>query len=322
MTNHIPHDKEHFRIGHELILDEIFDLTLYEKLRRRAQGELAVMLDTLIATERKHVSFWYDFFQSPPLSLNQTRRIKQWCIVLLVTLSGNRLAHPIIEAIEIHGIRKYLSAWETYRTTPLKNAIERILQDEFEHESMIVQAEAKEGILPQRIRNIFLGFNDGLVEIIGAVSGFFAAFASTTSVLAASMTVAIAGAFSMAAGAFVALGSEAEVEETQRLKHQFLEGTRAEPTRTRPFKAGITVGISYLLGASVPVLPVFFGATNLTLSLISSAVMVSLVSAILAFLSGMEVRKRVLLNLGIIALAISVTYLIGTAAKTMLGVSI
>ena len=31
-------------------------------------------------------------------------------------------------------------------------------------------------INPERVRNIFLGLNDGLVEILGAVTGFFGAF--------------------------------------------------------------------------------------------------------------------------------------------------
>jgi vacuolar iron transporter family protein len=43
--------------------------------------------------------------------------------------------------------------------------------------------------------------------------------------------------------------------------------------------------------------------------------MVILVSTILAFLSGMEMKRRILLNLVIIAVAVSVSYAIGLAAK-------
>ena len=57
-----------------------------------------------------------------------------------------------------------------------------------------MSGEAERHINPDKVRNLFLGLNDGLVEILGAVSGFFAAFRSSTAVLAAGFTVAVAGA--------------------------------------------------------------------------------------------------------------------------------
>ena len=48
----------------------------------------------------------------------------------------------------------------------------------------------------KQIRNIFLGLNDGLVETLGALSGFFAAFEKISFVLIAGLTVAVAGAIS------------------------------------------------------------------------------------------------------------------------------
>ena len=68
----------------------------------------------------------------------------------------------------------------------------------------------------------FLGLNDGLVEILGAVSGFFGAFGEATMVLIAASTTAVAGALSMAAGAFLALNSEKEVKTTEIAKKIFL----------------------------------------------------------------------------------------------------
>ena len=74
-----------------------------------------------------------------------------------------------------------------------------------------------------RIRNIFLDFNDGLVEILGAVSGFFGAFGSATMVLIAGSTTAVAGSLSMAAGVYVASSSEREINATEEDKKRFLE---------------------------------------------------------------------------------------------------
>lgn len=72
----------------------------------------------------------------------------------------------------------------------------------------------------------------------------------------------------------------------------------------------------------VPVLPVLLGATNALFSLVAAGSMVILVSTLLAFLSGMNVRRRVLLNLIIITAAVGITYAIGTVAKNLWGVSV
>src|SRR5439155_1226062 len=82
-----------------------------------------------------------------------------------------------------------------------------ILMDEFKHEDTVVTSLTERKINPERIRNIFLGMNDGLVEILGAVSGFFAAFGDAATVLIAASTTAVAGSLSMGAGIYVAITS-------------------------------------------------------------------------------------------------------------------
>ena len=50
--------------------------------------------------------------------------------------------------------------------------------------------------------------------------------------------------------------------------------------------------------------------------------MIVVVSTLLAFLSGMDVRRRIAMNLVIIAAAVAVTYLIGTLTRTLWGISV
>ena len=90
----------------------------------------------------------------------------------------------------------------------------------------------------------------------------------------------------------------------------------------QPFGSAVLVGGSYFLGALVPVLPVLLGAKTAMLSLMTAGGIVVLVSTLLAFLSGMDVTKRIALNLVIITIAVGVTYAIGIAAKTLWGVSV
>jgi len=236
---------------------------------------------------------------------------------------GAPAIHLILEAIEIFGVRKYLTVWRQYEHGPLGAAVREVLEDEFKHEDAVVMAEGERQISPQRVRDIFLGLNDGLVEILGAVSGFFGAFANATTVLVAGVMVGVAGALSMGAGAYLAGSSEAEVRGTEARRRRFL-GEPEPPTdpSDSPMRSGMRVGLSYVVGAVVPVLPVAFGARTLLPSLIVAGVVIVLVSTILAFLSGMVVRRRIALNLGIIAAAVLISYVIGLIAKAAWGISV
>jgi VIT1/CCC1 family predicted Fe2+/Mn2+ transporter len=164
--------------------------------------------------------------------------------------------------------------------------------------------------------------NDGLVEILGAVSGFFAAFGDAVTVLIAASTTAVAGSLSMGAGIYVAISSEKEIKATELAKQQFLgTDTVAAEMEEQPLGSALVVGVSYIVGAMVPVLPVLFGAKDALFSLLTAGSMIILVSVVLAFLSGMEIKKRILANLVIIACAVAITYAIGLVAKTLWGVS-
>jgi VIT1/CCC1 family predicted Fe2+/Mn2+ transporter len=67
---------------------------------------------------------------------------------------------------------------------------------------------------------------------------------------------------------------------------------------------------------------VVFGATNALFSVLTAGLMVIAVSTILSFLSGMDITRRILLNLAIIAIAVSVTYGIGVFAKRFWGIAL
>jgi VIT1/CCC1 family predicted Fe2+/Mn2+ transporter len=82
------------------------------------------------------------------------------------------------------------------------------------------------------------------------------------------------------------------------------------------------VGGSYFAGAMVPLLPVFFGAKNAVFSLFMAGSVVIVVSMVLAFLSGMDIKKRIATNLLIITGAVSLTYAIGLVAKQVWRISL
>jgi VIT1/CCC1 family predicted Fe2+/Mn2+ transporter len=311
------------KLARQLILDELFDLSLYQSLRDVATGELRGILEQLIPVETGHLKFWQDFFDLHGERLNPTRRLKLALIVAACRLLGASVIHLVLEAIEVYGVRKYLKVWTGYSNSPLGPAVRSVLVDEFKHEDTLVTGDAERRLNPERVRNIFLGLNDGLVEILGAVSGFFAAFGNSIAVLVAGLTVAVAGALSMAAGAWVATSSEAEVRATEVGRRRFLgESAAAAGPAESPLASAFVVGVSYLAGALVPVLPVLGGARTLLPSLLSAGSLIIIVSMILAFLSGMDITRRVVTNLVIIAAAVGVTFTMGLVTKLVWGVSL
>jgi VIT1/CCC1 family predicted Fe2+/Mn2+ transporter len=320
------------KVAETLILDEIFDLALYKELREMSDGRLRALLDDLILIETTHVTFWQKFFNSPLTTMDLRRRIKLRLTVIACRVFGAPAIHLVLEAIEVYGVRKYLSIWKSYRDQPLGAAVKGILIDEFKHEDVIVSQLTERRINPEQIRNIFLGLNDGLVEILGAVSGFFAAFGDAATVLIAGATTAAAGSLSMTAGAYVALSSEGEIQATEDDKKRFLgeaslpgnfdEESLSRRAQEPPFGSSLLVGGSYFVGATVPLLPVVFGATNAWLSMLTAGTVIILVSTLLAFLSGMNIKRRIMTNLVIIAAAVGVTYAIGRVVKDLLGISI
>jgi VIT1/CCC1 family predicted Fe2+/Mn2+ transporter len=218
-------------------------------------------------------------------------------------------------------VRKYLAIWKACEGTPVEPALREILEDEFEHEDAVVSGEDVHRLSPARVRNIFFGLNDGLVEIVGAVSGFFAAFGEPATVLIAGSTTAVAGALSMAAGAWVASSSESEVRETEVARQRFLGQPTARDVSESPLTSALLIGTSYLAGALVPMLPIAMGADTALPSVLGAGAVIVVVSMILAFLSGMNIRRRVFTNLVILATAAAVTYGIGIATKLVWGIA-
>ena len=141
--------------------------------------------------------------------------------------------------------------------------------------------------------------------------------------IAANSTVAVAGAFSMAAGAWVAGSFQGEMTRLERDRLRFLgESADDVAPELAVLRDAVLVGVSYLLGPLVPVLPVLLGARTIVGSIIVGAIATVAVSAILSFLSGMRMGRRLLINGAILAGAVLVTYAIGLLAKSLFGVAI
>lgn len=316
-------EKNNYKSGKRIAEEEFFDLTLYLKFREMSEGALRQTLNSLIEKEQEHISFWKNFFGLREIKLGFLNRLKLHIFIGLGTILGGKAIGLILESIEIYAVRKYLNLWEQYKNTELGKAAYKILLDELDHEEKIVRAFISEKINASRIRNIFLGLNDGLVEILGAVAGFFAVFQDVASILAASLAVAVAGSFSMAAGVFVGSSSEKEIQELNSAKKKFLnKAVENENVLESPWSAGAVVGFSYFLGSMFPILPVLLGAKNIFFPMIFAGIAMIFVSLIVSFLSGMKIGRRIGINLFILLFAVLVTYTIGILVRNTFGIMI
>ena len=135
MATTLQHDPT---LAQTLILDELFDLSLYKALREVSDEDSRKVLDELIVVEAQHLAFWQKFFETKLDRLNPGRRLKLQFMVLICRLFGTSAVHLVLEAIEVYGVRKYLSVWQVYRDGPLGEALKGILMDEFKHEDDLV----------------------------------------------------------------------------------------------------------------------------------------------------------------------------------------
>ena len=103
-TTHDP------KLAQQLVLDELFDLSLYKALRSVTQPDVHHTLDELIKVETSHLAFWQKFFNLNLDELNLGRRIKLSFMMLICRIFGSTAVHLVLEAIEVQKQNRQTSA--------------------------------------------------------------------------------------------------------------------------------------------------------------------------------------------------------------------
>jgi predicted membrane protein (TIGR00267 family) len=118
------------------------------------------------------------------------------------------------------------------------------------------------------LRDIILGGQDGLVNVLGLSLGLFAAGTGARIIIIAALAAGLSEAVSMGAVAYTS-----GLADKNRLAIIVERGVSAGRARTRLIVSSFIVGISALVGALLPIIPFFFLAenTSIYLALIISA---------------------------------------------------
>lgn len=318
--------REVVQVARDLARTELYDKTVYEMMAEYESGDTRTMLQQLMAFEDRHMNFWKSLGNLHDIKLSLPQRIKLIILNLFRRFSTSAFTLMVLEAMEHYGVAHYIDLWKKYRATPLGIAIREILVEELKHEDELVESSSRNRVRGEDVRNMILGLNDGLVEVLGSIGGFVAALQAPRLVALAASIVGVAGSISMAAGTYISVKSENEVHDFENAKREVLEELTGEPqdyaTVENPWRSATFVGIFYILGALIPVTPFWLGASGLKLSLVTSLIAIGFISLFLSLVSGMPFYKKLIENAIVAMGAAGVTYLVGHFAQALLGTNI
>lgn len=214
--------------------DEYRDSVLYARLAKGEKDEaLRREFLRLSNIESKHTKFWRDFLAKRGVEVPQVRagRLRVLSVKFLRKLLGPGAVASLLEMGENSAVEKYFEFLTGFELEgDEQKALSEVILDELEHERFF--AETKKRFHTENIRDFVLGMNDGLVELLGAVTGLSAVYVNAPRIVGISgLIVGVAGALSMAIGAFISVRSQRQVNESVRKRMEVL--FRVSPGRAR-----------------------------------------------------------------------------------------
>lgn len=205
--------------------DEINDFLTYETLaRHEGDPRLREAIHRIAGMEQRHSRFWKEFVekrggQVPDPTEN---RLRLAALRLL-----QRVVNPvlIVSALELGEMGAFKRYHAFYRDVSLEDEeramLRQVILEELDHERFFKKESRELGVA--NVRDFVLGMNDGLVELLGAVTGLSAVYVGNPLIVGVSgVVVGIAGALSMGIGAFVSVRSQRQVNEGRQQRMEVL----------------------------------------------------------------------------------------------------
>ena len=161
------------------------------------------------------------------------------------------------------------------------------------------------------LKDIILGGQDGLVNVLGVILGVAAATFNTKIIIVAGLAAAFAESISMAAVAYTSTEAALSYYNTKLKKIKLINILKEE--YENPKKSAFVVGLSAIIGSLIPLLPFFFFNVHLSIliALILSALSLFITGTIKAKITNGNKLKSGLEMLIIGMLAALAGYLIG-----------
>ncbi|TCK17389.1 VIT1/CCC1 family predicted Fe2+/Mn2+ transporter [Thiogranum longum] len=349
-------------------LDEMNDHITYRTLAGGVRDpHLAQLLQRVADTELHHANFWAGLLRQHDQLVPkvQPKRLRLWVLQLLLRLVGPVWLVSALELGETGAAHTYYRVWnEGVLNDEERNSLRDIIIDELEHESSFREEQNASAL--GNVRDFVLGMNDGLVEILGTVTGLSAAYAGNLLLVAVSgLVVGVAGALSMGIGAFISVRSQRQINESTRARMEILFAVSpqraVEEYRERLQGSGLPEDISvevaerlgtqqdvltkllfqdspenewrsafftggaYLFGVAFPVLPYFLADSSQQAVLGSigfAGLALALVGAMIALVSGISLRGKIMEMVVSGFSAAGLAYLFGYIMQALFGVGV
>jgi len=337
--------------------EELFDSEVYLELGKKESDPVAkAFLFRMAEMEKKHASIWKEISEKRgirigKLGIKDKLMIKFYGIIRKVL--GLELTLRLLESNEENDIEKYneLAKSEELDENE-REKMREISIDEAVHEEMLTTIKAKD------VSDFVYGISDGLIEVLAATSGIAGAVSNPLVVALSGLIVGTSGTFSMSIGAYLSTKSEKEINEHKREKvkiqklvdrgevskklSQILselgikdkiaqnispqlvdvaEDIIAPKVDESPLKSSAVTGLSYIVGAIIPIIPYFLrlgGMLGLITSYVIAGISIFLVGFMIGLLSDVNPKKKGLEMMGLGIGAAIVTHLIGQLASLVI----
>lgn len=194
--------------------------------------ELRDRFAELARVETAHAAFWKSFLLKRGMTPREPSRLGFLWTRFLRHVLGTRRYLSFLEIAEQSAVESYYAFLQTATVgDPERDTIARLIEDELGHEE---ELEGQFNVLPaDHVRDFVMGMNDGLVELLGAVTGLSAVYPTRPRVVGINgLVVGLAGALSMAIGTWVSVRSQRQVNEGIRRKTELLFNVSPKRART------------------------------------------------------------------------------------------
>lgn len=281
------------RLLHHMQMNEATDCQIYRKLAKRIEGPNKAVLHQMAEDEARHCAVWgkYTGKHATPKCL------KVWWYAVLSWIFGLTFVINLLESGEDIASRHYA---ELVEDVPEAKGI---MEEEERHERELADMVDEERL--KYIGSMVLGLNDALVELTGALAGFTLALGSNATVGLAGFITGVSATLSMAASEYLA--------------------KKAEPGEKHPFKAAVYTGIAYMITVALLLLPYcIFSSPYAALAccLFIAACIICLFTFFVSVVRREAFRPQFLEMLGISFSVAAVSFFIGWAAKTWMGIDL
>ncbi|HHF56548.1 MAG TPA: rubrerythrin family protein [Thermoplasmatales archaeon] len=272
--------------------NEITEHLFYDILSKKAKGKNSEVLGKISRDELRHYMEWKKITGKEV----KPNRLKLWKFIILSKIFGITFAVKLMEKGEERAEEAYKKLIDYIPKA------KEILQDETEHEEMLVSMIEEEKL--NYIGSMVLGLNDALVELMGALAGLTFALQNTILIGTAGLITGIAASLSMASSEYLSKKSEGE---------------------KNPGKASFYTGIAYIFTVLFLVFP-YFILKNYYLALLATIfdafIVILLFTFFVAVIKDKVFHKLFLEMMGISLGIAAISFAIGWIVRSVLGIEI